>query len=134
MVKDSSYFANAFNTVQELIEQGHILSGHDISAGGMITTLLEMTFAENEVGLGLDLSDIPEQDLVKLLFSENPGIIIQVQNAEAIIQLLQEKGLVVYNIGEPNKTRIFALKHEGYMMYLSILISCVITGSEHPLC
>ncbi len=116
-VKDSSYFARAFNAVQELIEKELILAGHDISAGGMITTLLEMTFGGNEVGLGLDLSDIPEQDLIKLLFSENPGVIIQVLETEIVMQVLQEKGLVVYNIGEPNISRILAIKHAGHMMY-----------------
>ena len=44
-VKNPEYFADAFNAVQEMISRRWIYCGHDISAGGLITTLLEMTFA-----------------------------------------------------------------------------------------
>ena len=74
-ITDSNYFKNAFNTIQELINKELILAGHDISAGGMITTLLEMCFAENDLGAKIDLSSISENDAVKILFSENSGII-----------------------------------------------------------
>ena len=55
-VTDPAYFAEVFNTVQDLIDKGKILSGHDISAGGMITTLLEMCFSNTEGGAAVDLS------------------------------------------------------------------------------
>lgn len=45
----------------------------------MITTMLEMNFANTEGGLEVSLDEIPEKDLVKILFSENPGILIQVE-------------------------------------------------------
>ena len=41
-VKDADYFADCFNAVQEMIKKGWIMAGHDISAGGLITTLLEV--------------------------------------------------------------------------------------------
>ena len=47
-------FEAAFRTTQELISQGLIVSGHDISDGGLITTLLEMAFAGN-CGLTVDI-------------------------------------------------------------------------------
>ena len=47
-VKNPEYFADCFNAVQEMIEKGWIMAGHDISAGGLITTLLEMCFANTE--------------------------------------------------------------------------------------
>ncbi len=71
-VKDSERFVSAFNVVQELIEQEKIISGHDISAGGMITTLLEMCFSNTTGGLSINLDEIGEKDIIKLLFSENP--------------------------------------------------------------
>ena len=43
-VQDAEYFRDAFLAVQELVNKGLILAGHDISAGGLITTLLEMCF------------------------------------------------------------------------------------------
>ena len=65
---------------QELVNKGLILAGHDISAGGLITTLLEMCFANVEGGSEINLYKIKEQDLIKILFAENPGIVIQVSD------------------------------------------------------
>jgi len=50
-VKEPQYFCDCFDAIQEMIRRGWILSGHDISAGGLITTLLEMTFANPNGGL-----------------------------------------------------------------------------------
>ncbi len=101
-VADSEYFIKAFNTVQELIESGLIYSGHDISGGGLITTLLEMCFSNNEMGIEADLTEIGEQDIIKLLFSENPGIIIQTdEKAEAI---LAKNGIKTIKIGIPTSS------------------------------
>ena len=61
-----------------------ILSGHDISAGGIITALLEMCFATPDQGLDIDLSAIGDADVVRTLFSQNPGLLLQVSlNGEA---------------------------------------------------
>lgn len=81
-VKNSEYFADCFNIVQALIKKGWVMAGHDISAGGLITTLLEMTFANVEGGMHVNLHDIDteSQDIVKMLFAENPGVVIQVSD------------------------------------------------------
>ena len=71
-VKDAAYFARAFEAVQHLIRENMILAGHDISSGGMITTLLEMCFTVPGIGLNIDLTGLGD-DLIKVLFSENPG-------------------------------------------------------------
>jgi phosphoribosylformylglycinamidine synthase len=108
-VKDSKYFANAFTTLQQLILDGKVLAGHDISAGGMITTLLEMCFADNRLGAKIDLSSIEESDLVKVLFSENPGVIFQVNDLETISQILTAKGInfhVIGSLAEAGKMQI----------------------------
>lgn len=98
-VSDPEYFKFVFAAIQRLIHEELILSGHDISAGGMITTLLEMTFAQTEIGLDLDLSSIQEAELVKTLFSQNPGLIIQVAGDEKAIQILEEEGIKFNKIG-----------------------------------
>ena len=77
-VVDAAYFASAFETVQQLISKGLVLAGHDISSGGMLTALLEMCFPSQAVGMHVDVAQLEEKDLVKALFSENPGILIQV--------------------------------------------------------
>ena len=79
-VQDAEYFRDAFLAVQELVNKGLILAGHDISAGGLITTLLEMCFANVEGGLEIELDKMKETDIVKILFAENPGIVIQISD------------------------------------------------------
>ena len=77
-INDSNKFKDAFNLVQDLIRANKIKSGHDISSGGMITTLLELCFSSNKIGMDIDLTEIGCSDTVKLFFSENAGLIIPV--------------------------------------------------------
>ncbi|RUT77837.1 phosphoribosylformylglycinamidine synthase [Ancylomarina longa] len=108
-IEDSTYFARAFKTLQNLILEGKVLAGHDISAGGMITTLLEMCFADNQLGASIDLNSIAEKDLVKLLFSENPGVIFQVKDKESVAKILTDQELnfhVIGNLSEAGKLHI----------------------------
>jgi phosphoribosylformylglycinamidine synthase len=99
-VSDPVYFKFVFEAIQQLLEKDLILAGHDISAGGMITTMLEMTFAQNKWGLDIDLSSIREADLAKTLYSQNPGIIIQVSEDGHAIKLLEEDGIAFKKIGK----------------------------------
>ncbi|HOO85626.1 MAG TPA: phosphoribosylformylglycinamidine synthase, partial [Prolixibacteraceae bacterium] len=101
-VTDAEYFLKAFNTVQELIEKGMIASGHDIGGGGLITTLLELCFSNNESGLNLNLSGIKEADTVKLLFAENPGIVFQA--TEQVENILKAAGIEAVKIGLPTNS------------------------------
>lgn len=100
-VSSPEKFIIAFNTVQKLIEQGLILAGHDISSGGLITTLLEMCFSNNKGGMKVDLTGIGEQDLVKALFSENPGIVIQCADNDEVKVQLVNAGVDFVSIGFP---------------------------------
>ncbi|MCD4695746.1 MAG: phosphoribosylformylglycinamidine synthase [Bacteroidales bacterium] len=112
-VNDPDYFITVFTAIQELISKEKILAGHDISAGGIITALLEMCFADNTSGLDLDLVTIKENDLVKILFCENPGIIIQVKPENNIGRFLNENGILYHNIGKSNNKRRFVLNHRN---------------------
>ena len=89
-VQNPEYFRDAFLAVQDLIDRGLILAGHDISAGGLITTLLEMCFSNVEGGLEISLNKIKEHDLVKILFAENLGVVTQVSNkhTDLVMKLL----------------------------------------------
>ncbi|MDP2891271.1 MAG: phosphoribosylformylglycinamidine synthase, partial [Bacteroidota bacterium] len=110
-VADSKYFAAAFNAIQDCIEDKNILAGHDISSGGLITTLLEMCFADNYSGMALDLSGIGETDSVKVLFSENPGVVVQVADAAAFEAKLNAAGVGFTLIGKPSGSRAFTVKN-----------------------
>ena len=94
-VKNPEYFRDAFLAVQDLVKEELLLAGHDISAGGLITTLLEMTFANQKGGIKVNLNGINESDPVKLLFAENPGVVVQVKNADkrAVENLLNKAGV-----------------------------------------
>lgn len=106
---DADYFADAFNAVQELIQKGIILAGHDISAGGMLTALLEMCFANTQGGLKVHLKEVAETDLVKVLFAENPGVLIQVKDKKTTEKLLQEAGVGYAHIATPITERILSV-------------------------
>ncbi|OOG73043.1 phosphoribosylformylglycinamidine synthase [Algoriphagus sp. A40] len=99
-VTDSAYFAKAFGAVQTLIEKGLVLSGHDISSGGTITALLEMCFPSQKVGLKVKESRLGESDLVKALFAENPGILIQVSDENAVENFLSENDIDFVELAE----------------------------------
>jgi phosphoribosylformylglycinamidine synthase len=110
-IPDPAYFANAFQTLQEAIVGEMIVSGHDISSGGMIVTLLELCFSQNIGGLDIDLSNEGEMDNVKLLFSENPGVVVQVADAERAEQLFKNNKVVFYPIGKPVNERVIRIKN-----------------------
>ena len=112
-IKNAEYFADCFETIQELIRRGWIMAGHDISAGGLITTLLEMTFANTTGGMHINLHDIVKDDIIKVLFAENPGVIIQVSDTheEALKTFLDDEGIGFAKIGYPTpKQRTLTIK------------------------
>ncbi|MEI7828891.1 MAG: phosphoribosylformylglycinamidine synthase [Prolixibacteraceae bacterium] len=110
-VADPSYFAKAFETLQEAINFGYIVSGHDISSGGLIVTLLEMCFAQNAGGIEVDLSPINQQDIVKLLFSENPGVIVQASDPLELEKLFERSIVKCLLIGKPSPKREIRVKN-----------------------
>lgn len=112
-VKDAKYFAKAFNTIQELIMDGKILAGHDISAGGMITALLEMCFSDNRAGLNVDLSYMEEKDIIKLLFAENPGILIQIKDCKEVAEVLDAAGVEYNFIGKPEEAGVVCINKDS---------------------
>ena len=119
-VKDPEYFRDAFNAVQDAIEKRLILAGHDISAGGMITALLEMCFANVEGGLDVNLDKISESDIVKILFAENPGILVQVKDKKAFEKLMEEAGVSFAIIAKPTDERHVLVSKDGIQYHFGI--------------
>ncbi len=124
-VKSALYFATAFNAVQELVEQQMLLAAHDISAGGLLTTVLEMTFANTKGGVSLDLDGMSETDIVKTLFAENPALVIQVANNQCgkVERLLAKHGVKFICIGEPSDERTVTVSKDDkeYMFFIDYL-------------
>jgi phosphoribosylformylglycinamidine synthase len=98
-ILDTDHVERAFDAVQGLLEEELILAGHDVSSGGLITTLLEMCFAENGIGVHVNLDFLGELDLIKCLFSENPALVLQVKDTVKIQDYLVSKGVGAAVIG-----------------------------------
>ena len=116
-VKRADYFAGCFEAIQYMIEKGWIMAGHDISAGGLITTLLEMCFSNKEGGMHINLYNMKDDDIVRILFAENPGVVIQVSDAHKfeMKEYLEDVGVGFAKIGYPApKERVITVKKDGY--------------------
>ncbi|WP_430400896.1 phosphoribosylformylglycinamidine synthase [Flavobacterium sp.] len=98
-IKDAAFFKNAFNTIQELIKDRQIIAGHDIGSGGLITTLLEMCFADVNLGAKIDFSVFEEKDIIKYLFAENIGIVFQAKEDAVLENKLKENNVSFYKLG-----------------------------------
>ena len=94
-----------------IIQKNKILAGHDVASGGLITTLLEMCFADINLGAQLNLTALGEKDLVKVLFSENNGIVFQASEDVLVEQLLSEKTIDFIKIGTVTESETLQIKH-----------------------
>ncbi|WP_374506583.1 phosphoribosylformylglycinamidine synthase [Flavobacterium sp.] len=103
-IQNAAFFKKAFNTVQELIGDNQIVAGHDIGSGGLITTLLEMCFADTNLGAQLDFSAFAEKDLVKILFAENIGLVLQAKSDAEVEAKLNSNQIEFFKIGNVTNT------------------------------
>ncbi|WP_179376413.1 phosphoribosylformylglycinamidine synthase [Winogradskyella wichelsiae] len=108
-VTNAAFVKNTFNTIQDLIKADKIKAGHDVASGGLITTLLEMCFADVNLGADLNITSLNEEDSIKVLFSENSGIVFQ---ADASVEtILSKNNIEFFHIGEANTSGIVKIKN-----------------------
>ena len=112
-VLDTDYFRRAFEAVQTAVGSGLVQAGHDVSAGGMLVALLEMCFANVDGGLEVDLDAIPDPDLVKILFSENPAVLLQAPADDRLEAILREAGVRFYRVARPTDERHLLITKDG---------------------
>jgi phosphoribosylformylglycinamidine synthase len=98
-IKNTDFFKRAFNTIQNLIKERQIVAGHDIGSGGLITTLLEMCFADINLGAKIDFSSFTEKDLVKILFAENIGLVLQAKDDTTFEKVLNSNNVEFFKLG-----------------------------------
>ena len=118
-ITDASQFKSTFNTIQQLIRDEKIIAGHDVASGGLITTLLELCFADTNLGAELDLSNLNEKDSIKLLFSENAGIVFQAKD-KSIEQILSEANIDFFNIGNVSESDTLSIINNQEVFTLTI--------------
>ncbi|MFM1808068.1 MAG: hypothetical protein RLZZ242_793 [Bacteroidota bacterium] len=112
-------FGETFNWIQELLRQGAICAGHDIASGGLITSLLELCFADHHLGADIDLSALNEKDTLKVLFAENASIVFQATQPE-FDSLAKDCPLPCIRIGKVNDSEVLRLKNNSVEIGLSI--------------
>ena len=124
-VKSTEYFVNTFNAIQALVDNSLVLAAHDVSAGGLITTLLEMTFSNMHGGINVNVDSFNESDIIKILFSENPAIVIQISDDKVaqVNEILTKARVKYFNIGQPCSERTITVNHAGreYMFQIDSL-------------
>ena len=97
-ITSAAYFKKAFNLLQDLIKAGKIKAGHDVGSGGLITTLLEMCFADVNLAANYDLTSLNEKDSVKTFFNENIAVVFQ---ADASVEAkFSKNNIEVFTIGK----------------------------------
>ena len=117
-IKSTKYFKKIFDSIQIAIKKDLIYSGHDISSGGLITCLLEMCFVSDDLGLNVNLSNVNEKDIIKLLFSENHGIIFQAN--KEIEKHLSSEDIRFINIGSCEKSDYLMISKNDFKLNLDI--------------
>jgi len=118
-VRSADHVKNVFNTIQQLIREDMIVAGHDVASGGLITTLLEMCFSDNNLGAELDVSSLNESDSFKLLFSENAGIVIQSTN-ETIESRLSNANIEFHKIGSVIESDMLSIINHSEVFTMTI--------------
>ncbi len=119
-IKDAAYFKKAFNAIQTCVSEGLFTAGHDVSAGGLLTCLLELCFADKQLGAEIDLTELDEKDSVKLLFSENTGLVIQTNQPETFESILNHTQVDFTPIGFAKKQAILNIKNNDKMFVFDI--------------
>ena len=113
-------FRTMFTFIQEMISNNQILAIHDISDGGLITTLLEMCFTK-KIGIKMNIplsSNTNEQ-----LFSEESGFVIQIKKdyVSSIINTFTVKGLIARELGSLQDNNFSIFKGDTELFKKSII-------------
>jgi len=119
-VTDAAFVKNTFNTIQSLVKKNMLLAGHDVASGGLITTLLEMCFADINLGAQLNLTSLGEEDTIKLLFSENSGIVFQAKNDASVEEFLTNAKINFHRIGKVSSKSMLTIKNGSMEMGLNV--------------
>lgn len=104
-IKDPDYFIDCYEVIRELAEDGVIVAGRTVGDGGLAAAAEKMC---SDAGISLNISGIEsayqENDIVRILFSEIPGVLIQIEDSDYDYidaqMLLQD--IAYYPLGHPS--------------------------------
>ncbi len=112
-IDNPSLLKNTFNAIQRLMAEDLILSGHDRSDGGLVTTLLEMAFGGNA---GLDVDVTAEgTDPLRALFAEELGLVIEYapEKEASVSKVLDDMGIPYQVIGRTLSDKTVCIRVNG---------------------
>ena len=118
-VENAVYVKTVFNTIQQLIKDDKIAAGHDVASGGLITTLLEMCFADNNIGAELDITALNQKDSFKVLFAENSGIVFQAKDT-SVETILSEVNIEYFNIGKVTESDVLSVINQAEVFTMTV--------------
>ncbi len=116
-VDEPAVLKHFFEATQGLNADGRLLAYHDRSDGGLFVTLVEMAFAS---GCGLDVAlDEGGEVLLRALFSEELGAVVQVRaaDAELVSTIYESNQARVVALGRPTKERRLRIHGDGQLAY-----------------
>ena len=83
-LNDPDYFIDCYEVVRELVEDGIVISGVSVGAGGLLGAVDRL--CKDGPGATLDISGMSrafeEDNVVRLLFSEVPGVVVQIRDMD----------------------------------------------------
>ena len=104
MIQDPDYFIDCYEVVRELTEDGIVKAGVTVADGGLATAAYKMC---ERLGVNLDLSGIVtsygENDHIRILFGEIPGVMIQISDSDYdyVDSQLILQDIAYYPLGHP---------------------------------
>ena len=112
-------FASAFDVTQRLIKElDCVVSGHDVSDGGLVTAVLEMSFAGN---VGVDVFMTSQcHELLGVMFTEACGVVMETEDAEFVVRQYKEAGVDAVVIGKTNKNRTVSCLKQKLTVSISL--------------
>ena len=118
-IKSAAYVKTVFNTIQDLIKDDQIVAGHDVASGGLITTLLELCFADTNLGAELDITSLNEKDAFKVLFAENAGIVIQSKD-DNIENVLSGANIEFHKLGKVTESDVLGIVNGNQVYTMAV--------------
>ena len=106
-----------WDIIQDMISKNKIHSLHDISDGGLITTLTEMAIA-SDIGINVFLNE-DDKNISDFLFNEELGIVIEVSqpNVLSLCRRLRHSKIKYYHIGATKYGKDITIKNNNEVFF-----------------
>lgn len=106
LIQDPDYFIDCYEVVRELVEDGIVMSGATVSDGGLAVAAAGMC---GSFGIDMDINGLlasyQENDTTKMLFSEVPGVLLQISDSDYdyLDSQLILQDIAYYPVGHPSR-------------------------------